>query len=351
MKEKTKKILWFLVFVALVIVTICAIIGQTEDFTLRGFLSFIKNASWGWVALALVSMTGFFVFEGLALYVLCRDFGYKQKKTRAIGYASLDVYFSAITPSATGGQPASAYYMMKDKIPGAITTIILLVNLTLYTITIIIIGMVCFVTRIDIFMQFTTVSKILITFGFVFQFILISIFVLLVYKEKLVMRIASGTMSILNKLHLMKHVEEKQKRLVEVEKQYKECAAAIMSHKKTLIIALIFNILQRLSQIMVTVFVFLATGGTFSKVYDVFITRGYCVLGANCVPIPGAVGVSDYLFLDGLEGLVSDPTNVELFSQGISFYSCILICGIISLVIYINESLKGMKQKKNDRIL
>lgn len=351
MKEKTKKVLWFFVFIALVIFTIYTIIGQNEEFTLEGFVNFIKNASWQWVTLAFISMTGFFVFEGMALYVLCRDFGYKQKKSRAVGYAALDVYFSALTPSATGGQPATAYYMMKDQIPGAITTIILLVNLTLYTITIIIVGVVCFITRMDIFMQFSTVSKILILIGFTLQFVLIAVFVLLVYKEKLVMKIASWTMKVLSKLHLMKNVEEKQERLIQVEKQYKECAAAIMSHKKTLLIALLFNILQRVSQIAVSVCVFLATGGTLSKAYDVFVTRGYGVLGSNSVPIPGAVGVSDYLFLDGFGNIMSNPTNVELFSQGISFYCCVLICGIISLVVYINERLKGMKQKKNDRIL
>ncbi len=351
MKDKTKNVLWFAVFVALIVVTIYAIIGQNEEFTLEGFIAFIKSASWYWVLLAFVSMTGFFVFEGLALYVLCRDLGYKQKRCRTVGYAALDVYFSAITPSATGGQPASAYYMMKDKIPGAVTTIILLVNLTLYTITIIIIGVLCFITRLNIFMNFSPLSKIFIISGFLIQFALIAIFVLLVCKEKVVMKIASVVMKMLHKLHLMKNIEEKQQHLVRVEKQYKECASMIMSHKKTLLVALGYNLLQRISQIMVTVCVYFATQGTVSKAYDVFATRGYGVLGANSVPIPGAVGVSDYLFIDGFKNIIENPTNVELFNQGISFYSCVLVCGIISLVIYIKERLKGMKQKKNDRIL
>ena len=82
-------------------------------------------------------MCGFFVFEALALKVLCKTFGYKISFRKSLVYSSSDIYFSAITPSATGGQPASAYFMMKDKIPGAATTIILLVNLTLYTTSII----------------------------------------------------------------------------------------------------------------------------------------------------------------------------------------------------------------------
>ena len=100
---------------------------------------------------------------------------------------------------------------------------------------------------------------------------------------------------------------------------------------------------------MVTVCVFLAKGGALNKIYDVFATQGFVTTGANCAPIPGAIGVADYLFLDGFSNMSSNPTYIELFSRGISFYSCILICGIITMVVYVKQGLKGMRQKKNDR--
>lgn len=351
MKDKNKRIIWFVIFIGLTILTLYTIIKQNSDFSFNGFIDFIATASWQWVGLAFVCMLGFIVFEGLALRVLCKAFGYKKKVSRTIGYSALDVYFSAITPSATGGQPASAYLMMKDEIPGAVTTIILLINLTLYTISIIIIGVICFLARPEIMGGFSTISKAFIIIGFTFQFVLIMVFILLVYKEKIIMKIASGAMKVLSKLHFIRNVEEKQKRLMEVEKQYKECAVAIKNHKKSLALSLGFNFLQRVSLVMVSVCVFLAKGGGIEKICDVFVTQGYVVLGSNSVPIPGSVGVADYLFLDGFSHLVNDPISMELFSRGISFYGCILICGIISLVIYINEGLKGIKQKKNDRVL
>ena len=47
------------------------------------------------------------------------------------------------------------------------------------------------------------------------------------------------------------------------------------------------------------------------------------------MPIPGAVGAADYLFIDGFGSLVKDSISIELLSRGISFYCCIIICGII----------------------
>ena len=89
----------------------------------------------------------------------------KRPFRKCLVYSSSDIYFSAITPSATGGQPASAYFMMKDKVPGAVTTIILLVNLTLYTVSIIVIGVLCFILRPTMVVHFSIVSKIMIFIG------------------------------------------------------------------------------------------------------------------------------------------------------------------------------------------
>lgn len=351
MKEIRKKIIWFVVFIVLVALTLFTIIGQNKAFSIEGFKNFIFTASWQWIVMAFVSVFGFIVFEGLALVVLCRAFGYKIRWSRGIVYLTPDIYFSAITPSATGGQPASAYFMMKDKIPGAVTTIILLINLTLYAASIIVIGILCFLARPGMLAQFSVLSKCLIVAGFVIQFALMLTFLMLVYKEKIIIKIATSILKVLGRLHLVHHIERKQQHLLKVEEQYKECADAIKNHKKPLALAFVLNLLQRISLIMVSVCVFIAKGGAVSKVLDVFTTQGYVVLGSNSVPIPGAVGAADYLFIDGFGHLVSDPVSIELLSRGISFYCCIIVCGIVTLLVYLVQGLKGMKRRKNDRIL
>ena len=326
--------------------TLYTIIGSNKSFTLEGFIVYVSSAKGQWIAAAFVCMLGFVFFEALAIKELAKAFGYRKKNGKCMVYAASDIYFSAITPSATGGQPASALFMMRDKIPGAVTTIILLLNLTLYTISIIIIGVICFVTRPDMFMNFSFVSKCMIIFGFVFQFVLIAVFLLLVYKEKIIIKSADFFMRLFKKLHLMHNIEKKQKHLVEVELQYKECAAAIKGHLKNIVIAFVYNFLQRLSLIMVSVCVFIAVGGSINNVYDAFAAQGFVVLGSNSVPIPGAVGAADYLFIDGFGKIIEDSVSIELLSRGISFYCCIIVCGIITLAASALHSLKGMKRKK-----
>ena len=87
-------------------------------------------------------MLGFIYFEGEALRVLVRHMGYPAKRSHGFVYSAADVYFSAITPSASGGQPASAYFMLKDGIAGTAVMAALLLNLIMYTLAILTIGLV-----------------------------------------------------------------------------------------------------------------------------------------------------------------------------------------------------------------
>ena len=231
MKGNKKPFIWFVVFVVLVALTLFTIISQSKSFSIESFGDYIASASWQYIVLAFMGMLGFIVFEGLAILVICRAFGYRRKIRRGLVYSYTDIYFSAITPSATGGQPASAYFMMKDKIPAAVTTIVLLINLTFYTTSLIVVGVICFVMKPGLFGRFSPLSKTLILIGFILQFVLMIGFLLLVYKEKIVTNIANFFMRILSKLHLLHNIEKKQERLKHVEEQYKECAMAIKDHK------------------------------------------------------------------------------------------------------------------------
>ena len=73
----------------------------------------IKEASVPGIILSCISMFGFIFFEGEALREIVFHMGYPTKHRHAFVYSAADIYFSAITPSASGGQPASAFFMIK----------------------------------------------------------------------------------------------------------------------------------------------------------------------------------------------------------------------------------------------
>lgn len=336
--EFKKKILWFVVFLLLVVLTIYAVIAQSNTFSIGGFIEYVSKANPVWIIGAIACMIGFVLFEGICIRYMCAFFGHKKKITRGIVYSAADVYLSALTPSATGGQPASAYFMISDGIPTSVTAMVLVMNIMMYTVSIVVIGTFCFITNPSIFMSFDKWSKMLIILGMVIQLSCFVMFLMLIFKERITFRIVDFFLSIFNKLHLVKNVEKKRNKLQIIAKEYKECAGSVKNHGGMIVKVFILNMLQRLSQIGVTFCVYVAVGGSIRNFGDVMVTQGFVVLGSNAVPIPGSVGVADYLFLNGFSTLIPDNTvSIELLSRGISFYSCLILCGVLTIVNYVAD--------------
>lgn len=334
-----KQWLFMALFVVIAAVSIWAVMSQSESFSLAEFVSEIKNASLPWLLTAVLSMLGFIMFEALAILVLCRAFGYKQGLWRGHIYSSSDIYFSAITPSATGGQPASAYFMIKDGMSGTMVTALLIANLCMYTLAIIVIGTLCFILRFDMFLSFSLPSQILILAGFAVQIGLLLFFYMVLKKDHLLQRICNAVLSLLCKLRILRNQEKKKAKLDAYMDRYRQHSHLLVGRTKPMLLCFVFNFLQRLSQIAVTMFVYAATTGqNLWHSIELLFCQGYVVLGSNLIPIPGAQGVSDYLMIDGfttvMSGNEADAVHLELLSRSISFYLCVIICGISTLVQY-----------------
>ena len=89
-------------------------------------------------------------------------------------------------------------------------------------------------------------------------------------------------------------------------------------------------------------FVFLAAGGSLARGPFLWAMQSYVTIGSNCIPVPGAMGVSDYLMLDAFETIMSpdQAANLELLSRSLSFYLCVILCGIFTLAAYLIQKRK-----------
>lgn len=158
-----------------------------------------------------------------------------------------------------------------------------------------------------------------------------------IFNEKLILGLCRWGLRLLCRMHICRSYDEKHERLLAMIKQYKECGALLRHEKGLLIKVFLCNLAQRLSVISVSVCVFLAVGGRAADAFRAFSVQALAVLGSNAVPVPGAVGVADYILLSGFKQLVPDPVSIELLSRGVSFYATILFCGALMLCVLIKR--------------
>ncbi len=350
-KNLKSKIFWGILFVFIAGFSIWAVIAQSKDFSFADFVSYIADSFNIYLVLALLSSFGFLFFEGLAVICICKALGYKRGIKHGLVYATADTYFSAITPSATGGQPASAFFMKKSGIPLSVSTVALIINVIMYTLSVIFFGIFSFILDSSVFTSFDALSRILIIVGVCTQITFIVFLLLILNKAGIIYRVGCAIIDFLGKIKLIRKREAKKEKLLAYIDSYRACANAVKGKTKMLVCAFFLNLIQRACIMAVLIFSYLATGGSADDIAAVWAIQGLVTLGANSVPIPGSMGVVDYVLLDGLNNFMDESSAVylELLSRGISFYICVLASGVVTLIAYLVIRFRRKKREEIEK--
>ena len=252
-----KQIINIAVLLSLIGVTFFIIFRNQDGFSLQSVGDFITKIHWPFLVGAFLCMILNIGCKGMSIGVLSRALGYKKGLRKNYSYAAADIYFSAITPSATGGQPASAYYMVKDEIPISHTTAILSVNLLMYTASLMALSAVTFILRPNLFMNIDSwIVKVCIIVGLLVQLLFLSIYVLIMVSEKVVMKIAKVLVNLAALVRIVKDKEEYLGRIDASVKRFKNSVKLLSHNKKALFASFMCNFIERIVYISIGVLVF-----------------------------------------------------------------------------------------------
>ena len=335
-KRTSKNIIWTFVSIILAVLTVRVILKQNRDMSFTDLMGMIGSSDKKYVILSMISAVFYVWFEGVSLRGILKKAGYNKSHAKCLIYSTADVYFSAITPSASGGQPASAFFMRKDGIPGGTITATLVLNLVMYTVAVVVLGIISLVLDPGTFASFSLTSRAFISFGFFGLTVLTIGFFILLKNGSLIFKPLTRLIEFAHSKKIIRNKESVLTRIEGVENDYKICAGLISNSKRILLYAFVWNLLQRVNQLVVPSYIYAALGGDRSKMPDIFTRQCLVTIGYNCVPIPGGMGVSDYLMIDGFTPVMGEQLaySVELISRGITFYICVAISGLITLAAY-----------------
>lgn len=344
MNKKAKKHILNISFVAiLAILTIITLLNSFDELNFHNISIFFSDCNPFYILLAFLCLGGFIFFEALSLHIILKKLGYKPKIRSSIAYATADTYYSAITPSATGGQPASAYYMVKDGISGGTSGFTLIFNLVGYTAAIVIIGVLGLVLDFKIFTSLSLFIKIVVSLGLFFQVSLLMFFILCMRWHSGLKKICNFIINLLSKTKIIKRKEKWLTRIDSAIEKYKNCYDDFLKNKSIFIPVLICNILQRISQILISVFV--CKSAIDCNFIDIFVMQTLVVIGYNSIPLPGGVGAFEYLYLKIYGFLL--PSSFIIISmmvtRVISYYLNIIISGIYTVIYHVSQIRKRKK--------
>ena len=338
-----KQIVNVSILLAMIGLTFFVIFRNSDGFSPASLGEFIKKIHWPFLLGAFACMIMNIGFKGLSIGVLSRTLGYRKGLLKNYSYASADIYFSAITPSATGGQPASAYYMVKDGIPISHTTAILSVNLLMYTASLMALSLLTFLVRPNLFVNIDSwIVKTCIIVGLLVQLLFLSVYVMIMVSEKVVIKIATWLVSLAALVRIVKDKEEYIGRIDASVHRFKNTVSLLSHNKKALFASFMLNFIERIVYISIGVLVFYGAlynipelAGVKINVIDIYALEAFCWFGAYCVPLPGAVGASEAIFNNVFKMVISNVVLLDstmVITRGINFYISFLFAGLVTLI-------------------
>lgn len=346
MKQIKRYILSIGLFLILFIVT-CSVIFH--EYSIKELMETIANCNQAYIMLSLLCVIFYLFFGSLYLKKMFAAFQVTITGFQSLCYNCIEMYFSAVTPSSTGGQPVEAYYMTKDNIPLRKSTIVILINTILYKLVIVVLGIIGMI----IFPKYTLTNGLLFTtlmvLGLFINIIVIILFTSLIYSKSLPPKLLNLGINILSFLHLIKPEEMKKRKeqVKEVAKDYHECAEFTKQHPKIIFSSFIYLFLQRISLFLISYFIYRSFGLNQLNAIVIIFLQVAITQATDCVPFPGGVMAGESLTyqINTLLYGTSLACSSMILLRGISFYLPVMFSSIL-FIIYHFKTLR--KDEKND---
>ena len=327
MGSTKKTIRNFAVFVVLILLTLWVIL---KDQSITEIIDVFSNVKMQFVFIGILCMVVYLALEGINMRRTLKELGEKTSLKQCIKYSLIGFFFSSITPAASGGQPMQIYYMHKDNISVANSTLALLINLTSMQITTISLAI------FSLIINYKFMNRVLIILFCIGIFLNGSALVLLlisILSRRISKALIEFAVKIL-KFFKVKNLYRKKKKFLKELRLYQDSAKYVKNNRKLMLKIFITTIIQFSIYYSIAYWTYRALGFSQINIFELTTMQSVLFTTVSGIPSPGAVGVSEGAFIEIFRNVY--PTNMiksaTLIHRGINFYLFVLISGIVVIV-------------------
>lgn len=277
----------------------------------------------------------FHLAEGINLRILLTSFGYSVTFWQGMKYAYIGFFFSSITPSSTGGQPAQLYAMKKDGIEIAHGTLALVAELTSFQIAVFFMEVMAGRSLILGEVKPDGILLVLAGLGFLTNILFITGLLAVLFSHRLKDRILHFLYSLIHRMPV-KNKGRWREKLEASFKDFQICADLFRKNPGVMGKVVIVSICQVICWFSVPFMVYLAMGENTAGYPQVFLLQTVLFMTTALLPFPGAAGISEYAFTRLFSGVFTKhPMAVAtLVNRGISFYCLLIISAAMAAILW-----------------
>lgn len=329
-KPEPKKILNFLFLTVVFGLTLWSVF-HGED--LSQTLLHLSTADPFYVLCSVVCVVLFILGESAVIFYLMRVLDSRVAFSHCCLYSFIGFFYSCITPSASGGQPMQVVAMRKDRIPVAVSTVVLAIVTITYKLVLVFIGAAVLLIRPAGMMRCLEPVEPIMYLGLALNVICIAALFLLVFDQRLVRVLAEKFLLLMSRLRPHWNSQRQRDRLERILGQYRGTAEVFHANKRVIVHVFLMTLLQRCALFLIAWFAYRAFGLSGHSMPLVVGLQAMISVAADMLPLPGGMGICENLFLDIFQPVFGESFVLPgmMLSRGISFYTQILICGVMTV--------------------
>lgn len=322
-------------------VTIYAI---SKEFGLKDVASILENINPLWILPAFLCMFMFSLGEALNIRMGLKITDHSISLLSSLKYAFCGFFFSSITPSASGGQPAQIYFMKRDNINISHGSFSLLFELIGYEIASIFIAFLGLCVSLSGSLNLFDSPKmyVLPAAGFAINFIFLGLILLILFSKRAVKPLAYIAIKITG---LFSKKPGTKYKILRTFAEYMNASETLKKNKRVFIKVIFVSLIQFTAYHSITFFCYRAFGLTARSWFEVMTLQGLLFTSVSCIPLPGSSGAMEGGFSLLFKTIFPEAVlgSAIILSRLLSFVVPLIFSGLFTL--FTARKANGPKKK------
>ena len=293
MKQFLKK--WLGPIIILLTLTAVIVIGLVTG-TLKDAVKAVLNADPVFIALCVVSYFCYILMNALSLRSFLKREGYKLGIRDALTVSLTGVYYSNITPGATGGQPMQVFRLSQYGVPVGLGTSAVICSLLAWHVMRVALVIAAAIAYWDFIMYNMGSYWPFLLLGFGYNLFFVVMWTFFSFSKKPVEWLVRLIEKIVKKLKLSKNPDKLIKGVSETADKFYTGMQHLKSHRGEILRQLLFGGLYMVFLVSILYFAYRGVGQT-GATYGQICTMGLCqYISAAYIPTPGASGAQEGIY-------------------------------------------------------
>lgn len=313
------------------VVGLCLGIATYFFFSKDGLYDMINSdleVIWYWILAAVGSQLAYMLLETVIIFIFIRDEHKNFSFYDALKVSFLGLFWSAVTPSSTGGQPMQIYLLYSMGIGIGYSTSRLMQKFMVFQVVLTSISFVSVFINLSFVAgsDNATLLIILVIFGFVSQLLVTGMILLFSFSPNLSRKVIMACAKFLHKIRIVKNIDEKVKGIDKQLNTFHTSNKDIYKKSKLIIPAVVLTFFQFIAMFAVPYFLYRALGFSQASPLDLISCQAFVNLMSGMIPIPGSSGAAELGFTAFFSSYFGDTLKgAALIWRVINYYGVVLV--------------------------